>query len=211
MMRTNFPHTGVLTDPVAPSSFGAWLQYVAKDHVGAISFLIADFLLFFSVFALTFVQASQIARNTTTNEMANAMRYSYLRGPNGRFRNPYDHGCKKNCSDFLINGFNEDVSIDELDDSEEGIGMRHIGMGSNFENGHSHAHSERTNGNGNSGHHIINVNSSSSNHGHRHGHVNGHVHSAHCSHNNHGKARNESIPLGLGLGLGRNSIVAPSS
>ncbi|XP_057750143.1 protein S-acyltransferase 24 isoform X1 [Arachis stenosperma] len=200
----------VLTDPMAPSSFGAWLQYVGKEHVGAISFIIADFFLFFGVFALTFVQASQISRNTTTNEMANAMRYSYLRGPNGRFRNPYDHGCKKNCSDFLINGYNEDISIDELGDSEEGIGMTNIGRGSNFANGdshsRSHSHSERTNG-----HHVINVNSSSSNHGHRHGHVNGHVHSAHCSHNNHGKARNESIPLGLGLGLGRNSIVAPSS
>ncbi|RYR30539.1 hypothetical protein Ahy_B01g055287 isoform B [Arachis hypogaea] len=200
----------VLTDPMAPSSFGTWLQYVGKEHVGAISFIIADFFLFFSVFALTFVQASQISRNTTTNEMANAMRYSYLRGPNGRFRNPYDHGCKKNCSDFLINGYNEDISIDELGDSEEGIGMTNIGRGSNFANGdshsRSHSHSERTNG-----HHVINVNSSSSNHSHRHGHVNGHVHSAHCSHNNHGKARNESIPLGLGLGLGRNSIVAPSS
>ncbi|MED6213981.1 hypothetical protein PIB30_098695 [Stylosanthes scabra] len=59
MMRTNFPHTGVLTDPAAPSSFGAWLQYVGKDHVGAISFLIADFLLLYGVFALTFGQASQ--------------------------------------------------------------------------------------------------------------------------------------------------------
>ncbi|KAK7265604.1 hypothetical protein RJT34_33226 [Clitoria ternatea] len=27
-----------------------------------------------------------------------------VRGPGGRFRNPYDHGIKKNCSDFMING-----------------------------------------------------------------------------------------------------------
>lgn len=49
----------------------------------------------------------QIARNITTNEMANRYRYDYLRGPDGQFRNPYNHGFQKNCSDFLMNGDNE--------------------------------------------------------------------------------------------------------
>lgn len=146
--------------------------------------------------------------------MANAMRYSYLRGPGGRFRNPYDHGIKKNCSDFLINGYNEDVEcIEELGNSEEGIGMMHMARSSNLANGDSHTHTEYARGNGN-GHHAINVdsNSNSTNSKIHHGHINGHVHSSHCSHNNHGKTRNDNAPLGLGLGLGRNTrSVTPSS
>ncbi|WJX90402.1 Protein S-acyltransferase 24 [Trifolium repens] len=197
----------VLTDPLAPSSFGTWVNYVGKNHIGAISFLIADFFLFFGVFALTVVQASQISRNITTNEMANIMRYSYLRGPGGRFRNPYDHGIKKNCSDFLINGYNEDVEyIEESGNSEEGVGMMHMTRSSNGANGDSHSHSDYPKGNGN-GHVVINVNSSNSTNSKTHHgqNSNGHVHSSHCSHSNQGKTRNESIPVGLGLGLGRNT------
>ncbi|KAG5242760.1 protein S-acyltransferase [Salix suchowensis] len=115
--------TRVLTDPFAPSSLGAWVNHAGTHHIGAISFLMMDFFLFFGVAVLTVVQASQISRNITTNEMANALRYSYLRGPGGRFRNPYDHGCKKNCSDFLINGYNEDVNYHEDSPHSEGIGM----------------------------------------------------------------------------------------
>jgi hypothetical protein len=131
--------------------------------------------------------------------MANALRYTYLRGPGGRFRNPYDHGMRKNCSDFLINGYNEDVECIEESVHTEGIGMVHMERNSNLKNGD--ASSPQTNGNG---HVVINVNSNSKTH-------HGHVHSAHCSHNNHGKAKADSIPLGLGLGLGRNtarSVVA---
>mgnify|MGYP000872356544 FL=1 len=132
--------------------------------------------------------------------MANAMRYSYLRGPGGRFRNPYDHGMKKNCSDFLINGYNEDVEYIEESAHSEEIGMVHMTRNSNLQNGDAQSH--QTNGNG---HAVINVNSNSTNTHH------GHVHSSHCSHNNHGKSKTDSIPLGLGLGLGRNtarSVVA---
>lgn len=53
----------------------------------------------------------QIARNITTNEMANSLRYAYLKGSDGRFRNPYDSGCRKNCVDFLLNGYNEDIEV----------------------------------------------------------------------------------------------------
>lgn len=53
----------------------------------------------------------QIARNITTNELANAIRYGYLRSPDGKFRNPYNHGCRKNCTDFFIRGYTDDDEI----------------------------------------------------------------------------------------------------
>ncbi|XP_044471582.1 protein S-acyltransferase 24 isoform X3 [Mangifera indica] len=165
----------------------------------------------------------KISRNITTNEMANALRYSYLRGPGGRFRNPYDHGCRKNCSDFLVSGHNEDVEL--IEDSAEGIGMMQMSRNSDLQNGDGHMHHANGNGhmhhaNGNghmhhangNGHVAINLNSKNSNtlHGHSHGHGNGHghghVHSPHCSHVNHSKSRSESIPIGLGLGLGCSSV-----
>ncbi|KAJ9688800.1 hypothetical protein PVL29_014446 [Vitis rotundifolia] len=188
--------TRILTDPAAPSSFGAWMNYAGRHHIGALSFLIVDFFLFFGVAALTVVQASQISRNITTNEMANAMRYSYLRGPGGRFRNPYDRGLRKNCSDFLINGYNEDEEHIEEPAHSDGIGLMQMARNSNLQNGDALSH--HTNGND---HVAINVKNSRSHHGH--------VHSSHCSHNNHGKT--DSVPLGLGIGLGRNntrSVVA---
>ncbi|XVF88270.1 hypothetical protein PTKIN_Ptkin19aG0036700 [Pterospermum kingtungense] len=191
--------TRILTDPMAPSSFLAWINHAGTHHTGAVSFLIVDFLLFFGVAALTVVQASQISRNITTNEMANVMRYSYLRGAGGRFRNPYDHGCRKNCSDFLINGYNEDVQVSEDSSHSEGIGMVQMQRDSNLENsGGLHA---LANGNG---HIAINVNSSNGNANH------GHVHTSHCSHSNHSKSKTESVPLGLGLGLGRGRSSARS-
>ncbi|KAG8372668.1 hypothetical protein BUALT_Bualt12G0090600 [Buddleja alternifolia] len=106
----------------------------------------------------------QIARNITTNEMANMMRYSYLRGPSGRFRNPYDHGCKKNCSDFLINGYNEDVEFtEESREAAEGIGMMQMTRNDVHQT------------NGPNGHVVIDVNKNKNSH-------QGHLHSSHCSH-----------------------------
>ncbi|XP_028760732.1 protein S-acyltransferase 24 isoform X2 [Neltuma alba] len=204
--------TRILTDPLAPSSFGARIQYAFTHLVGATSFLVVDFFLFFSVFVLTVLQANQISRNITTNELANAMRYSYLRGAGGRFRNPYDHGIKKNCTDFLINGYSEDVQLIEEFDNSEGIGMMNMSRSSNLANGDSHSHTAKGNG-----HFVIDVGSrsTSSNTRHaraHHGHSNGHTHSTHCSHHNaHGKTKTESIPLGLGLGLGRNTRSGASS
>ncbi|CAK9145016.1 unnamed protein product [Ilex paraguariensis] len=52
-----------------------------------------------------------ISRNITTNEYANAFRYGYLRGPDGQFRNPYNHGYRRNCADFLIHGYTDDNEI----------------------------------------------------------------------------------------------------
>lgn len=51
---------GILNDPIAPSSFGAWISYLSTNHVGIMSFLIVDFFLFFGVAVLTVVQASQV-------------------------------------------------------------------------------------------------------------------------------------------------------
>ena len=143
----------------------------------------------------------QISRNITTNEMANVMCYSYLRGAGGRFRNPYDHGCRKNCSDFLINGYSEDLQASEDSAHSEGIGMVQMPRDLNLQNGNVH-----TLANGN-GHIAINVNSSNAN-----SHHHGHIHSSHCSHSNHSKSKTESAPLGLGLGLGQSSarsVTAP--
>ena len=53
-------YTGILTDPMAPSSFLPWMNHAGTHHIGAISFLIVDFFLFFGVAALTVVQASQV-------------------------------------------------------------------------------------------------------------------------------------------------------
>ncbi|XVE71536.1 hypothetical protein DITRI_Ditri10aG0158600 [Diplodiscus trichospermus] len=189
--------TRILTDPMAPSSFLPWLNYASIQHIGAISFLIVDFFLFFGVAALTVVQASQISRNITTNEMANVMRYSYLRGAGGRFRNPYDHGCRKNCSEFLIKGYNEDLPASEDSEHSEGIGMVQMPRDSNLQNTDLH-----TQANGN-GHVAINVNGNCSNaNAHQ-----GHVHSSHCSHSKYSKSKTESVPLGLGLALGRSSAL----
>lgn len=145
---------------------------------------------------IEFFSSLQISRNITTNEMANAMRYSYLKGPGGQFRNPYDHGLKKNCSDFLIKGYNVDVEYVEDSPHSDGIGMMHIPMNSNMQNGDHHANSN--------GHVAINVNTNK-HHGHAHS-SHGHVHSSHCSHSNHSKSKSDgSVPLGLGLGLGRSA------
>lgn len=45
---------------MAPSSFVAWLNYTGTQHIGAITFIIADVFLFSGVSALTVVQASQV-------------------------------------------------------------------------------------------------------------------------------------------------------
>ncbi|KAJ0984321.1 hypothetical protein J5N97_002677 [Dioscorea zingiberensis] len=180
----------ITSDPTAPRSFRAQINHHVTHHPGAISFLIMDFMLFFGVAVLTAVQASQIARNVTTNEMANAMRYAYLRGPGGRFRNPFDHGVRRNCTDFFIKGYSEDIERPEEPSSSEEIGMLPITRNTNLHNGECHTH--HTNGNG----HVCNdaepKNSKS------------HVNSSHSNHHNHDKT--EKVPLGLGFGLGRNNV-----
>lgn len=132
---------------------------------------------------------AQISRNITTNEMANAMRYSYLRGPGGRFRNPYDHGIRKNCSDFFIKGYNEDVELPDQTQPSEGTGMIQMTRSTDLQNGENHLHQS---GNG---HICVDVQTKNSR---PHSHAN----SSKCCHNNN---KIDGAPLGLGLGLGRNN------
>uniref|UniRef100_K3YQT1 S-acyltransferase n=1 Tax=Setaria italica TaxID=4555 RepID=K3YQT1_SETIT len=183
--------TAIIRDPASPASFGGWLGYTAINHSWVVSFVIMDLFLFFGIITLTVIQASQISRNVTTNEMANAMRYSYLRGPGGRFRNPYDHGVRKNCSDFFLKGYNEDIEkvVQTLQPDEEmgPIQMRSA-VSQNSESVPLHA-----NGSDHSSTHLQ-------------GNSNSHRQSSSkcCSNSK----KSERTPLGLGLGLGRNS---PSS
>jgi palmitoyltransferase ZDHHC13/17 len=124
----------------------------------------------------------QIARNVTTNEMANSMRYTYLRGPGGRFRNPFDHGVRKNCSEFLLIGYNEDIErLEQTLHTDEEMGM--IQMTS----------TATQNGNG-------------ADHGHTDSQVSSKSHSQASSSQcyDHSK-RTDRTPLGLGMGLGRNT------
>lgn len=68
--------------------------------IGPILFVVFDLILVVSVAALAIAQASQVARNLTTNELSNWTRYEYLHSENrqdGDFTNPFDQGCRNNC------------------------------------------------------------------------------------------------------------------
>ncbi|GBG61551.1 hypothetical protein CBR_g22348 [Chara braunii] len=173
-------------DHSAPSAAGPWIRHVSFSHADALVFLVVDVFVLCSVATLATMQGFQIARNITTNEMANQHRYTYLRGPDGRFLNPFDRGCSKNCGDFLLHGVTEDVMVSWLPrnnmlvphiqrdlGSKEGIGG--VGGASAMSNGGPCA--------GGSG---------GANHGHSHAHGLTHGHSA-------------SVPMGLAVGIMRNS------
>lgn len=96
--------------PTFPSR-ESWMHNLLAHHPGIVIFLLLDLFIFIAATTLMVAQASQIARNITTNELANASRYTYLRGPDGHFRNPYNHGCRKNCADFLTQGYTNDNEI----------------------------------------------------------------------------------------------------
>ena len=61
-----------------------------------------DLFVLISVAALAITQGTQIARNVTTNELANWQRYSYLRDAHGQFTNPFDKGCRSNCMEAMV-------------------------------------------------------------------------------------------------------------
>ncbi|XP_062182754.1 probable protein S-acyltransferase 23 isoform X3 [Phragmites australis] len=96
------------TEPIILSSSESWIHFMVTKHPGAVLFMFMDVFLLTGALILTGAQAAQIARNITTNEAANQSRYSYLRGPDGRFRNPYNRGCQRNCTDFLVNRYSDD-------------------------------------------------------------------------------------------------------
>lgn len=68
-----FLYAGVSTDPLAPSSFGAWLSHAGTQHIGALSFFLADFSLFFGVAVLTAVQASQVFSDLSYGPLINSL------------------------------------------------------------------------------------------------------------------------------------------
>ncbi|WVZ51278.1 hypothetical protein U9M48_002434 [Paspalum notatum var. saurae] len=99
------------TEPIVLSPSESWIHFMVTKHPGAVLFMFLDVFLLTGALILTGAQAVQIARNITTNEAANRSRYTYLRGPDGRFRNPYSQGCQRNCTDFLINGYSNDEEV----------------------------------------------------------------------------------------------------
>ncbi|XP_039823477.1 probable protein S-acyltransferase 23 isoform X2 [Panicum virgatum] len=99
------------TEPIILSSSESWTHFMLTNHPGAVLFMFLDVFLLTGALILTGAQVVQIAWNITTNEQANKSRYSYLRGPDGRFRNPYSRGCQRNCTDFLVHGYTNDEEI----------------------------------------------------------------------------------------------------
>ncbi|KXZ47536.1 hypothetical protein GPECTOR_34g695 [Gonium pectorale] len=73
-------------------------QWRPDKLVWMVVFEVADVFVGLSVAALAIAQASQVARNITTNELANWHRYRYLQAPDGHsFVNPFSRGCVANC------------------------------------------------------------------------------------------------------------------
>eukprot|EP00798_Chlamydomonas_sp_ICE-L_P004755 gene4755-34505_t len=66
-----------------------------------IFFLVLDLFVGLSVAAMAIAQASQAARNLTTNELANWYRYKYLQSADGKFQNPFCKGCWGNCQEVF--------------------------------------------------------------------------------------------------------------
>ncbi len=67
-----------------------------------VAFLVFDASLTVSVLTLLSAQASSIAKNITTNEMANQFRYTYLAmDSHGGLFNPFDKGCHQNCLEVM--------------------------------------------------------------------------------------------------------------
>eukprot|EP00850_Spirogloea_muscicola_P020720 SM000224S07108 [mRNA] locus=s224:171755:177226:- [translate_table: standard] len=99
------------TDVEAPPLLGPWMHHMAVEHWGAVAFVFGDLFMLLGVAMLACTQGAQIGRNITTNELANSHRYGYLKGPDGRFYNPYDRGVIQNCTDLLVRGHNEDIEL----------------------------------------------------------------------------------------------------
>ena len=103
--------TGLWTVFQEPLFSKSWFHQVIAENPGAFAFLVMDVALLSGTTTLTIAQTAQIAQNITTNGLVNASRFAYLRGPEGRYRNPFSRGFQKNCSDFFINGHGNDVEV----------------------------------------------------------------------------------------------------
>lgn len=72
---------------------GSWSERL----VWMMAFLVIGGFVTISVAVLAVAQASQVARNVTTNELANWHRYKYLQDGSGGFSNPFNRGIRANC------------------------------------------------------------------------------------------------------------------
>ncbi|KMZ56043.1 hypothetical protein ZOSMA_9G01470 [Zostera marina] len=88
-----------------------WFHHLAVLNPGALAFLFIDIFLLIGATLMTISQTVQIAQNITTNEIMNKRRYYYLKTPEGRYRNPFSRGFRKNITDFFINGHGYDGVI----------------------------------------------------------------------------------------------------
>lgn len=179
----------LLMDEGAPTNLGPWLNHVAVEHSGALVFLFGDGFMMASVLMLSVMQAMQIARNITTNEMSNGHRYDYLKGEDGRFFNPYDRGVIQNCKDFFCNGQNEAIVVPWKPAVPPSPWVKRL-FGGRF---HSHSHS---------GSEMLPVALTG-------GGIDGresreHSHGPGCSHSQPCGSTTGGSPLGLGLGLTRS-------
>ena len=73
--------------------------WTATNLVWLIGFEVLDVFVGISVAALAVAQGSQLARNVTTNELANWHRYKYLQALDGSFQNPFSRGLWGNCKE----------------------------------------------------------------------------------------------------------------
>jgi palmitoyltransferase len=85
-------HGAIAATPAAAGGAGLALLW-------PVAFIVFDLLLAISLAVLAVAQASQVARNATTNEMANWHRYRYLHDRNGEYHNPFDQGWRANCAE----------------------------------------------------------------------------------------------------------------
>jgi len=78
------------------------LNQGSRNAPFVVAFLVFDASLTISVLTLLSAQASSIAKNITTNEMANQFRYNYLAmDSRGNLFNPFDKGCHQNCLEVM--------------------------------------------------------------------------------------------------------------
>ncbi|QDZ25502.1 S-acyltransferase [Chloropicon primus] len=91
------------------------LEHASPNTGYVVGFLVMDVSLTISVLTLLSAQINSIAKNMTTNEMANIHRYNYIAMDSyGRVFNPFDKGCNENCFEvFHPSRGRSPVTLDE--------------------------------------------------------------------------------------------------
>ncbi|PPD74368.1 hypothetical protein GOBAR_DD28723 [Gossypium barbadense] len=134
--------TRILTDPMAPSFiftmdepcwYSSYQCYIIFDY-GFPPLLRCGIVNRCTGFA-----ANSFTWNT--NDFRNSRLLCLLGG--GLFKNPYDHGCRKNCTDFLFKGYNEDVEACEDIEHSKGIGVAQMLRNLKLQNGDSQSRKQK--------------------------------------------------------------------